>query len=145
VLQRCELIAVCVWEPPTIAPYAPVDTSPSRTMAAARAGLIAVVGALARSLPGVWVRPVLASGVPARVLIGHARAAGLLVVGGEHRSRCHTDPSVGAVALACLRRAPCPVVIVPPPCLPEAAPERSASRPGKRAIGARRCQQALTQ
>jgi nucleotide-binding universal stress UspA family protein len=52
-----------------------------------------------------------AEGLPARVLLDHARDADLLVLG----SGVDQAPgAVGPVAQACLRGAPCPVVVVSP-------------------------------
>jgi nucleotide-binding universal stress UspA family protein len=50
-----------------------------------------------------------AEGLAARVLLDHAVGAELLVLGSA--TRCAPD-GIGPVARACLRRAPCPVVVV---------------------------------
>jgi nucleotide-binding universal stress UspA family protein len=117
VAQRCMLLVVRVWEPQTIAPYAPAGPrSAERDRSAARTGLMAAVADLASTAPDLRVRAVLATGLPVRVLLGYAQTAELLVLGGGHRPRCRASCAAGAVALACLRMAQCPVVIVPAPC-----------------------------
>ncbi len=50
-----------------------------------------------------------AEGLAARVLLDHAAGADLLVLGSA--TRCTPD-GIGPVARACLRHAPCPVVVV---------------------------------
>lgn len=50
-----------------------------------------------------------AEGLAARVLLDHAAGADLLVLGSA--TRCAPD-GIGPVARACLRHAPCPVVVV---------------------------------
>ncbi len=67
-----------------------------------------VAGALGPS-PLVPVLVQVAEGLAARVLLDHAAGADLLVLGSA--TRCAPD-GIGPVARACLRRAPCPVVVV---------------------------------
>jgi nucleotide-binding universal stress UspA family protein len=61
--------------------------------------------------PGVTVRTEITEGLAARVLLDHAREADMLVLGrtshGPDRYR-----GAGPVIRACLRAAPCPVVII---------------------------------
>ena len=59
--------------------------------------------------PPVNVDVRLAEGLAARVLLDHAVGAELLVLGSA--IRCAPD-GIGPVARACLRHAPCPVVMV---------------------------------
>jgi nucleotide-binding universal stress UspA family protein len=62
-------------------------------------------------------------GSPADVLAQAARPADLLVLGSHGRSRVrHTV--LGSVSEACVRKATCPVVVVPVP-----APERASAEP----------------
>lgn len=65
----------------------------------------------ARMLPADRVTAVLVDGLPAKVLAGSAPGAELLVLGAARSPGCMADV-IGPVARACLRHAPCPVVIV---------------------------------
>ncbi len=62
----------------------------------------------------VFVSGELVNGEPAASLLAAAEASVLLVVGSSGTSD-RPEPYLGAVAHAVLRRAPCPVVLVPPP------------------------------
>jgi nucleotide-binding universal stress UspA family protein len=62
----------------------------------------------ARVLPAGWVTTELADGLPAAILADRAAGASLLVLGAA------PTEFLGPAARACLRRAPCPVVIVAP-------------------------------
>jgi nucleotide-binding universal stress UspA family protein len=59
--------------------------------------------------PGFPVTAQVSEGLAARVLLDHAAGAELLVLGSA--TRCAPD-GIGAVARACLRHSPCPVVVV---------------------------------
>jgi len=103
-------ITACAW-----APYAPPDAP-----GAVRADAAWLAGAAARAsrlLPPGRVITELADGLPARILADRAAGAVLLVLGAA--------PSgfLGPVARACLRQAPCPVVIVARPATAEPAGE----------------------
>jgi nucleotide-binding universal stress UspA family protein len=73
----------------------------------------------ARTLPQRRVSTELADGLPARVLADRAAGASLLVLGAAPAG------FLGPVARACLRQAPCPVVIV----VPDSRPAPAAPRP----------------
>ena len=99
------------------APYAhPAAPGPCDADAAwlARAAVRA-----ARTLPQSRVSTELADGLPARVLADRAAGASLLVLGAAPAG------FLGPVARACLRQAPCPVVIV----VPDSRPAPAAPRP----------------
>jgi nucleotide-binding universal stress UspA family protein len=66
--------------------------------------------------PSVSVRTEITEGLAARVLLDQANSADMLVLG---RTAHGPDPYRGAgpVIRACLRSAPCPVVIIGPPAL----------------------------
>ncbi len=84
--------------------------------------LTRVAARAARLLPPGRVTTDLADGLPARILVDRAAGASLLVLGAA--------PSgfLGPVARACLRQAPCPVVIV----VPEPDSRRVAGTPRPR-------------
>lgn len=118
-LRGGELTVVHAWlHPETLypAPYASararLSLDEARTLASAR--LTAAVSQVFGAEPQTKLHEVLACGAAARVLLDEAADADLLILGG-HRSDTPLDHTVGAVAAACLRRAPCPVVIVCPP------------------------------
>lgn len=115
-LRGSELTVVHAWLDPDAlhpAPYAPAHAWPSRDEAYARAGarLTAAVSQVFGPEPHVKLHEVLACGPATQVLLDEATGADLLVLGG-HRSKTPLRHTAGAVARACLRRAPCPVVIV---------------------------------
>jgi nucleotide-binding universal stress UspA family protein len=124
VAQRRDLIAVWAWQAETTAaPYAPLARRrpPDIEQAMAAAGLTAAVHEVIHGRPAVTVRKVLAAGLAARVLLREAEGAAMLVLGGR-RPASRFGPAVGAVALACLRLATCPVVIVGEPHEPRPVP-----------------------
>jgi nucleotide-binding universal stress UspA family protein len=120
-LRGSELTVVHAWlDPETLypAPYAPARARPSPDEAYALAGarLTAAVSQVFGPEPHVKLHEVLARGPATRVLLDEAASADLLVLGG-HRSDTPLRHTAGAVARGCLRRAPCPVVIVCTPGL----------------------------
>jgi nucleotide-binding universal stress UspA family protein len=82
-------------------------------------------GSLDDVAPGVHVRIAVEEGLPARVLLDRCAGADMLVLGtaggnpGELRS-------AGPVIRACLRRAPCPVVVIGAPLEPTPRVKRPA-------------------
>jgi nucleotide-binding universal stress UspA family protein len=137
--QRRELVAVAVWEPHPIAPYAPPEGLHPEERERPEHVLTAAVCEAVAAVPGVKVRQVPAAGLPARVLLRQAEGAELLVLG-SHRHATAYSPAPGPVVLACLRGAPCPVVVVrerdepvPSPRQPEEvrAHERRDRRPSQ--------------
>jgi nucleotide-binding universal stress UspA family protein len=64
--------------------------------------------------PGVLVRTDVAEGLAARVLLERCEGADMLVLGtaGDTPSASGSARSAGPVIRACLRRAPCPVVVI---------------------------------
>ncbi|HEX6470260.1 MAG TPA: universal stress protein [Streptosporangiaceae bacterium] len=113
-----ELTVVHAWLPPDRlypAPYAParVRGSPKEAQRLAEAELAAAMRQVFVQAPAIKVREILECGSPARVLLAAAGGANLLVLGG-HRSKSPLTHTVGPVAAACLRRSPCPVVVVSP-------------------------------
>lgn len=71
---------------------------------------------------GVPVEGHLDYGPPGAVLVEASQGASVLVVGSRGRSTCRSA-SRSSVSTACVRRAACPVVVVP-------APDRAEVRPG---------------
>jgi nucleotide-binding universal stress UspA family protein len=112
-LRGTGLLAVRAWEDQAKrrAPYASLAAQPvageDRVMAAARLEESARTAVTEAGGAAVSVR--LAEGLAARVLLDHAAGAELLVLGSAAGEGPH---AVGPVAQACLRHAPCPVVVV---------------------------------
>jgi len=110
-LRGTSLEVVHAWEDGAkrLAPYAarPPGCGEGRLDAGTR--LAEAVRAVLGDPSAVAVTVEVAEGLAARVLLDHARDADLLVLG------CATGTGrgvIGAVARACLQRAPCPVVVV---------------------------------
>ena len=114
-LLRAELHAVHAWEDVQRfrAPYAPHRCLPSReeSRAAAVSLLAASVRAAFGQAPPPWLRADVAEGRPERVLLDRAAGTDLLVLGSTTRAG-DIPGAAGPVHRACLRAAPCPVVIV---------------------------------
>lgn len=112
-LRGTGLLVVRAWEDQAKrrAPYASLAGRPvtdeDRTVAAAR--LEEAVRVALRATDTVAVSVKMAEGLAARVLLDHAARAELLVLGSAASEGPH---AVGPVAQACLRHAPCPVVVV---------------------------------
>lgn len=109
-LREVGLLVVRAWEDQSKrrAPYAGQQAlEEDRLMAGAR--LADTVRSTLDRRPAVTVMVKVAEGLTARVLLDHAEGAELLVLGSAATAGPH---AVGPVARACLRRAPCPVVVV---------------------------------
>jgi len=91
----------------------PVPRQSTGSWGAAREVLRRSVSEAVNLDPTVSVRTEITEGLAARVLLDHARAADMLVLGRTDHS---PDPYRGAgpVIRACLRSAPCPVVVIGP-------------------------------
>lgn len=116
-LRTAEVHAVYVWETPchAMASYASASRStsarpPGDGAGAARSVLWRAVGSV--DTGEVRVRAEVAEGLAARVLLDRACGADMLVLGAGARS--DTLHSAGPVLRACVRRAPCPVVVIGP-------------------------------
>jgi nucleotide-binding universal stress UspA family protein len=112
-LRDAALHVVRAWEDTAkrVAPYAShaflPDSAEDRLSVEKR--LTADVANVLGPVPLVPVAVRVAEGLAARVLLDHAAGADLLVLG----SATHREPDgIGPVARACLRHAPCPVVVV---------------------------------
>jgi nucleotide-binding universal stress UspA family protein len=77
--------------------------------------LAAEVGRVRAAWPDVAVAERVGQGDPADVLAGASRDADLLVLGSHGHSAAY-HAVLGSVADACVRRATCPVVIIPIAC-----------------------------
>ncbi|HYB18802.1 MAG TPA: universal stress protein [Streptosporangiaceae bacterium] len=113
-LRAAEVHAVLALESAChqVASYAvPAPRRTSGSWGAARDVLRRSVNEAASLYPGVTVRTDITEGLAARVLLDHAREADMLVLG---RTSHGPDPyrGSGPVIRACLRAAPCPVVII---------------------------------
>jgi nucleotide-binding universal stress UspA family protein len=121
-LRRAVLQVVHAWQPAARgrAPYAPGPWAAGREADrhAAEALLAAAIrhthqaaGLAAHDRPALWLEAV--EGLPAKVLLDRACGAELLVLGGlTAPPGGGSHQPVSPVALACLRTAPCPVVVV---------------------------------
>ncbi len=125
-LRRAVLQVVHAWEPATRgrALYAPRPWAAGREADrhAAEALVAAAVedaqhatGLAGDDRPALWLEAV--EGLPAKVLLDRACGAELLVLGGLTAPGGGNHQPVSPVALACLRAAPCPVVVVTCPVL----------------------------
>lgn len=114
-LRQAELRLVCAWEDAEHfrAPYAARGSLPSRQESrAAAAGLLAAsVRAVFGQASPPRLRTELVEGRPERVLLDRAASAELLVLGNSCRAG-NVPQAVGPLHRACLRGAPCPVVVV---------------------------------
>jgi nucleotide-binding universal stress UspA family protein len=106
------------------APYAPASAPAGD--AGAAASLSRAAAHAARLVPRDRVTTELADGLPAHVLADRAAGASLLVLGAAPTG------FIGPVARACLRQAPCPVVIVVPPSPGAAGPPLPRCEPESR-------------
>jgi nucleotide-binding universal stress UspA family protein len=111
-LRGTTLHVVRAWEDAAkrVAPYASHACPPDRVedLLDARQRLEDGVTAAVCGAPPVEVTVEIAEGLAARVLLDHADGAEMLVLGS---AGCAPD-GIGPVARACLRHAPCPVVVV---------------------------------
>lgn len=112
-LRDTALHVVRAWEDAAkrVAPYASHAMAVRRDggLRAAQDRLQSQVAAALGAAPLAPVEVTVAEGLAARVLLDQAAGADLLVLG----SALHGAPDgVGPVARACLRHAPCPVVVV---------------------------------
>ena len=106
-----------------VASYAvPAPRQSNGSGGAAREVLRRSVSEAVSLYPGVSVRTEITEGLAARVLLDDAREADMLVLG---RTAHGPDPGRGAgpVIRACLRAAPCPVVIIGPAATDEPDPD----------------------
>ncbi|HEY7432430.1 MAG TPA: universal stress protein [Streptosporangiaceae bacterium] len=112
-LRGVGLLAVRAWEDLSKrrAPYASHAGRPAveEDQLVAGARLAEAVRSTLAALPDVTVTVKVTEGLTARVLLDHAEGAELLVLGSAATAGPH---AVGPVAQACLRHAPCPVVVV---------------------------------
>lgn len=79
--------------------------------------------------PGVRIRPVIAEGLPGKILVRAARDPDDLLVVGTGRRAAVGRLWHGGVSRYCLAHAACPVIAVPPPALERAA-RQLLTRPG---------------
>ena len=111
-LRDTDLHVVRAWEDAAkrVAPYASHAWTPGRPedLLDARQRLEATVTTAVDGAPLGTVTVEMAEGLAARVLLDHADGAEMLVLGSARRA----SDGIGPVARACLRHAPCPVVVV---------------------------------
>lgn len=116
-LRGASVLAVRAWErevqeiPGIRATPGAGQPSPETDRSTALAELRESVRVTLSGQPGVTVEAELVDGLAARVLLNRCRGADMLVLGTGH----HTPGELrvaSPVILACLRRAPCPVVVI---------------------------------
>jgi nucleotide-binding universal stress UspA family protein len=114
-LRDAEIVVVRAWHVAlaSLAPYAPVSRRPTQEgeRRRAEADLAGAMLTVLGPAPDVKATAALVCGPPARVLLDQCADADLLVLGGHHADS-PLRQTVGPIAAACLRQAPCPVVIV---------------------------------
>jgi len=105
--------------------------------AAAATELAATADIVRPRLPAGWLSTELVREPPARALLDRAADAEMLVLGTARFARGTGQPprAVGPVTRACLRFAPCPVVVVAPDDLPR-YPPAPRRRPARRSTPA---------
>jgi nucleotide-binding universal stress UspA family protein len=117
-LRAAEVWAVHAWSSRTemLAPYAPRHGLPSRDEQRELSSAL-LTSAIRRALEskgsGGVVRPVLVEGVPARVLLGYAASADLLVLGRRVGPNPLDGIALGAVARSCISNSLCSIVFIP--------------------------------
>ena len=113
--RNTDLVAVHACEPvPPMASYAPVhppQPEPAQRMRAEAEHLAHLVRDALGTDPPVRVRRVCEPTSPIRALLAQAAGASLLVLATSADLR--TGRGIGSTALACVRHAPCPVVVLP--------------------------------
>jgi nucleotide-binding universal stress UspA family protein len=115
-LSAAEVYAVLALEASChrVANYAvPTPRQSSVSWGAAREVLRQSVSEAESLFPGVTVRTEITEGLAARVLLDHAAGADMLVLGRTSHGP-HLYRGAGPVIRACLRAAPCPVVVIAP-------------------------------
>jgi nucleotide-binding universal stress UspA family protein len=123
-LRRITVHLVCAYhsDDRMSAPYAPqFQVRPDERYAAAQAYLDRAAALARRRLPPDRVLPDLVNEPSARALLGRSAGAEMLVLGATRPGIEPGQPALalGPVARACLRRAPCPVVVIAPDHLPD--------------------------
>lgn len=131
--------AVLVWRRPERSPrgYIPPELlDPQRLRNRAEARLDGIVERLRAASPETPLVCEAVEGIPEEVLVRMSETAALLVVGAPAHSSVG-ELVRGSVARACVRRARCPVVVIPPhvSAAKRQAPDGPA-RPGARALPA---------
>jgi len=100
--------------PPPLAAYQMSEDEEAQLLAATERDAIRRLGNLVGLLSGVVAETLTATGVPADEIVREAAASGAhLVVVGSHGHTALYDLLVGSTAHGVLKKAPCPVVIVP--------------------------------
>ena len=103
--------AVAAWHYPSAYGLAPSSESPLDFEANAKSALVEALAEVSGQEPDVPIRPLVAEGVAADVLLREAKGADLLVVG----SRGHggfASALLGSVSMYCVLHAHCPVLVL---------------------------------
>jgi len=131
-LRQAAVRLVCVFHTDTRlrAPYAPwAWANEDEPRAAAQASLDRAARLVRADLPPGWLVAELVDEPPARALLERAAGAEMLVLGTSRPPVQSGQPplAMGPVARVCLRRAPCPVVMIASGDLPGAEDTRPAA------------------
>ncbi len=100
-----------VWENPYREMWLPHVEPRGDPLALVRQRLDLLVEEVLGPHPDVPIEPLVAEGAPARMLVGAAKGADLLVVGNRGRGG-FVGVLLGSVSFHCVSHAPCPVVVV---------------------------------
>ncbi|WP_370961637.1 universal stress protein [Amycolatopsis sp. cg9] len=109
-----ELDVVTVWRHDVMLDDLSVGRTVEEARIAHRHELEALVTAALQHHAGVVARCAAPDGEPADILVERAKDATMLVVGSHGKGKLR-EVLAGSVSSACLRRATCPVVVIPPP------------------------------
>ncbi|MGA2016941.1 MAG: universal stress protein [Opitutaceae bacterium] len=121
------LLLNVVPSPPPLAAYQMGEDEEAQLLAATEKDASRRLGSLAARLAGVATETLTATGVPADEIVREASASGAdLIVLGSHGHTALYDLLVGSTAHGVLKKAACPVLVVP----------ATQSRPAAEAAGA---------
>jgi nucleotide-binding universal stress UspA family protein len=109
-----EVCAVRIFDPTMLySPPAPIFESIAVARADERAALDRDVATVVDAGADVRVRTEVIQGQPAIEIVRRSEGAAMLVMGSHGRSRIGST-ILGSVGAACMRKAGCPVVVIPP-------------------------------
>lgn len=116
---HARIVILCVVQPPIItSDYGPMLENIGDIIAASEKNVARQLKHLAKKLttPTLVVETVQLTGSPAAIILAQAEAtAADYIIMGSHGHTALYDLLVGSTAHQVLRKAPCPVMIVPPP------------------------------
>jgi nucleotide-binding universal stress UspA family protein len=126
---KARLVLLSVVQPPMVtSDYGPMLENLADIVASSEKTVARRLKALAKHLaaPGLPVETVQRTGAPAAIILEQAAAtAATMIVMGTHGHTALYDLLVGSTTHQVLRKAPCPVLIVPPPLAKNTSRKRS--------------------